>query len=94
MRVGKSWREVWYLNGTPIFDETRTWSAGSDGQTTASINTEEGLPLGNYRLELYIGDRLAATGDVTLAGTVADAHRAFADTRSSEIARDGSPAGG
>jgi len=96
MREGQSWREVWYLNGTPIFDETRTWSAGSDGQTTASINTEEGLPLGNYRLELYIGDRLAATGDVTLAGTASadGSPRIFADTRvSSEIARDGSPAG-
>lgn len=96
MRDTQQWREVWYLNGSPIFDETRTWSAGSDGQTTASINAEEGLPLGNYRLELFIGDRLAATGDVALAGTASadGTPRIFADTQvSSELARDGSPAG-
>lgn len=96
MLEGQAWREVWYLNGSPVFDETRLWEAGPSGETQVSAINSQGLPLGTYRLELYIGERLAATGDITLAGTNGGSNqpRIFADGNvSSDIARDGSPAG-
>lgn len=65
---GADWVAIWYLNGLEVVRETNTWSGGASGSTTTSIRSDEGLPPGSYRLELYIGDRLAATSDFTIAG--------------------------
>ena len=40
----------------------------SSGDATTNIRSDGGLPPGRYRLELYIGGRLAATSDFTIAG--------------------------
>lgn len=96
MLEGQAWREVWYLNGSSVFDETRLWDAGASGETMVSAINSQGLPLGSYRLELYIGERLAATGDITLAGSEGGSGqpRMFADSNvASDISRDGEPAG-
>lgn len=96
MLTDQAWTEVWILNGAEVFRETRLWNAGRDGQTRVSANNSEGLPLGNYRLELYIGERLAATGDITLAGAAqgGDQSVAFSNLRiASDITREGAPAG-
>lgn len=65
---GADWVAIWYLNGLEVARETNTWSGGASGSTTTSIRSDDGLPPGSYRLELYIGDRLAATSDFTIAG--------------------------
>lgn len=96
MLEGQAWREVWYLDGSPVFDETRIWEAGPSGQHQVAAINSQGLPLGRYRLELYIGERLAATGDITLAGSAATGNqpRIFEGTRiSSDIDREGLPDG-
>lgn len=96
MLDGQAWREVWYLNGSEVFDETRIWEAGPNGQTQVSAINSQGLPLGTYRLELYIGERLAATGEITLAGSADSGGqpRVFAGSQiATSIARDGSPDG-
>lgn len=96
MLTDQAWTEVWILNGAEVFRETRLWNAGRDGQTRVSANNSEGLPLGDYRVELYIGEWLAATGDITLAGTVqnGDQPTAFDNVRiASDITREGAPSG-
>ncbi len=96
MQEGQAWTEVWLLDRAEVYRETRLWDRGSSGQTTVSAINMEGLPLGTYRLELYIGERLAATGDVTLAGAADPLGNPslFANNRlASEITRDGAPAG-
>lgn len=70
MENGAEWTTIWYLNGAEIPNsrQTNLWTDGPTGTTTTSVRSETGLPPGIYRLELYIGDRLAATSDFTIAG--------------------------
>lgn len=96
MAEGQDWTEVWYLEGAEIFRMTRLWEQESQGSTTVSAINYEGLPLGTYRLELYIGERLAATGDVSLAGNPGGQSQSviFANARlASDITREEEPAG-
>jgi len=93
---GQDWTEAWYLDGTEIFRNTRIWDHPADGLLSVSATNLGGLPLGNYRLELLIGSRLAATGDITLAGNRNPQGGAavFSNARiASEKTRDGAPAG-
>lgn len=92
----QAWTEVWYLDGTEVSRNVRTWAGGAEGTSSVAATNSEGLPLGNYRLELFIGDQIAATGDVWLAGTRGPGGLSaiFANPRtSSEITRDGTPDG-
>ncbi len=96
MLEGQAWTEVWYLDGSEVFRETRLWDRGPSGTTTVSAINAQGLPLGTYRLELYIGERLAATGDITLAGTrdTQGNPQIFSNNQlATEITRDGQPGG-
>ena len=67
---GQEWTTIWYLDGNEIPNsrQTNTWVDGAGGVATTNIRSDSGLPPGSYRLELYIGDRLAATSDFTIAG--------------------------
>jgi len=96
MPDGQVWTEVWYLDGTEVSRIPRTWDQGENGQGVVSAINYAGLPLGSYRLELYIGDRLAATGDVILAGNsgLQGEPAIFSNARiASAISREGLPAG-
>lgn len=93
----QDWTEVWYLDRTEVFRVTRLWDKGPDGQATVSGTNLEGLPLGTWRLELLIGQQLAATGNIILAGnrSAQSESAVFSNppTIASEISRDGLPAG-
>jgi S1-C subfamily serine protease len=92
----QDWTEVWYLDGQDVFRTTRLWDKGPNGQTAVSAVNFEGLPLGTYRLELLIGQQLAATGNMTLAGNrnAQSESAVFATPRiANDISRDNRPAG-
>ncbi len=96
MPQGQDWTEVWYLDGSEIFRTTRIWDQLANGQLSVSATNLAGLPLGTYRLELLIGKRLAATGDITLAGNRGQQglSAVFSNPRiSTDKTRDGLPAG-
>ncbi len=96
MVAEQSWTEVWYLDGTEVSRNARMWDAGAEGTRTVEATNLDGLPLGRYRLELFIGERLAATGDVWLAGSRGPGGLSaiFANARiANEIGRDGQPDG-
>src|SRR5258708_21122328 len=69
MASGQAWREVWYYQGLKVSETSGTWKEAANGKTTVNA-TANGTPLqpGRYRLEMYIGDRLAATSDFIMAG--------------------------
>ncbi len=70
MQKGTNWTAIWYLNGSEL-TQARTsdiWNAETNGVINTSIKSQDGLPAGSYRLELYIENGLAATSDFTIAG--------------------------
>ena len=62
------WSEVWYYEGAPLYRNDATWTDGPNGVKTLRVSSDQGIPPGRYRLELIIGGRLAATGDLIVAG--------------------------
>lgn len=70
MAPGLLWRQAWYYDDVPISEGTGEWTGGANGTLTvnASSPPEQPLQPGRYRLELYIGDRMAATSDFIMAG--------------------------
>jgi len=96
MVAEQAWTEVWYLDGAEVSRNARIWEGATEGSQTVSATNVDGLPLGDYRLELYIGERLAATGDITLAGSRSSRGTSaiFANPETaSGITRDGEPDG-
>lgn len=69
---GMPWAYIWYYEGREIdrSPDGMTWleTDGTSGTKTISIQDPNGLPPGNYRLVLYIDNRLSAVSDFTLAG--------------------------
>src|SRR5690606_37512157 len=70
MTDGTPWTAIWYYEGEEIFrtPEDTVWTGGAEGRRTTSISVPDGLLPGNYRLELFIESRLAATSDFIIAG--------------------------
>lgn len=70
MTPGQEWMQVWYLDGRQISERVlQAWEEEGQGVSTgAAIVAEGGLLSGRYRLELYIGEQLAATSDFVIAG--------------------------
>ncbi len=65
---GTDWTAIWYYEGSEVYRENNAWAGGANGTQTIRIQDPGGLLPGSYSLALYIGDRLAATSDFTLAG--------------------------
>lgn len=66
---GTPWSAVWYYEGEEFFrTEDAVWVDGPSGRKATSISAPNGLLPGNYRLELYLNNRLAATSDFIIAG--------------------------
>ncbi len=86
MSNGAQWSMRWYLNGQSVLEKKYVWDASASGTYNVSLSHPDGLPAGDYKLELYIADQLAQSGtfsisgstpqpsskDVTVIGTVTD----------------------
>lgn len=98
VREGIDWTEVWLFGEEEVFRNTLFWSEtdGANGQKVVNAINNEGLPAGHYQLDLLLGGELAATANMTLAGTASVDNRPliFGDmTTTSDISRTGEPAG-
>ena len=75
LTAGTPWTAIWYYDGAEIqrTPDGTVWleSDGANGVKTVSIQDPNGLLPGNYRLELYLGGRLAALSNFTMAGAQA-----------------------
>lgn len=87
MSNGLNWMTRWYYNGQPVLERPGLWESGATGNYFVSLSHPDGLPTGQFKLELYIQDRLVQEGtfsvqdagrrgprDVGLIGTVVDAN--------------------
>ncbi|MFW5709304.1 MAG: trypsin-like peptidase domain-containing protein [Chloroflexota bacterium] len=82
---GTEWTAVWYYQGQVLNTITDVWQdTGQDERTIRIANAggDTPLPPGQYRLELYIEDRLSTMADFTIAGAQDGAFpRVFTETR-------------
>jgi hypothetical protein len=69
MQPDLPWAQLWYFEGVEIARTELPWTDAVSGAKTITIQDASGLLPGQYRLELYIDGRLAATADFTLAGS-------------------------
>ncbi len=65
-----AWTAIWYYNSALVARTDDVWRAenGESGSYSISLQPENGLVPGNYRVELYLGELLSATGDFIIAG--------------------------
>ena len=83
MVAGTPWTALWFYNGEQIpgARQDTIWEGESSGSETTALRAENGLAPGNYRLELYVDNRLSATGDFVIAGALDGVFpRVFSDT--------------
>jgi hypothetical protein len=68
MRDGTKWGAVWYYNGQAVIDQRNAgvWRAGASGTNGVSLALEDGLPDGDYELELYISNKAVQRADFTI----------------------------
>jgi len=62
------WSNVWYYEGKDILREDGEPLPTASGTYFLELSKGAGFDPGRYRLELYIGDRLAATSDFLMVG--------------------------
>ena len=69
------WQQAWYYQDVQITSPTKAnWKSAANGKQQISAASPPGNPLqpGRYRVELYLGDQLAATSDFVMAGDYAN----------------------
>ncbi len=59
---GTAWRTRWLLEGQQVLNEDQTWEGGDTPSTWVSLSHPDGLPTGEYTLELYVGRDLVQSG--------------------------------
>lgn len=91
-----NWRQVWYYEGLKVSESAGEWKEGINGkvQVSASAPSDKPLQPGRYRLELYLGDQMAATSDFVMAGALDNLRASiFANLNFASDLKDDRPAG-
>jgi S1-C subfamily serine protease len=90
MQSGIPWSYIWYYEGAELTRDTANWDG--DAQGTRLITAAADFIPGQYRLELYINNQLAAKADFVIAGG-AEANTAliFSDFRFTTEQSAGTP---
>jgi hypothetical protein len=55
---GAEWQTRWLLDGDEVLLENQSWEGGDTPSTWVSLSHPDGLPLGEYTLELYADNEL------------------------------------
>ena len=69
MTDGASWERVWFYDGDEVSTKAGTWDMGGSGATWIGLRADDPLEPGDYRLDIYVADALAATSSFVVAGT-------------------------
>ena len=64
---GTPWRTRWLYDGDEVLSESDVWEENNIRSSWVSLTHPDGLPVGDFTLELYLGDSLAQRGDFTIA---------------------------
>ena len=62
------WSYAWYLDGEKIVTGDGKPFSNSSGKASMTISAKQGFPPGMLRLEIYVGNDLAATSDLLISG--------------------------
>ena len=63
---GTPWRTRWLVDGSEVLADSDVWADSTVRSSWVSIRHPDGLPVGEYTLELYIGNQLAQRGTFTV----------------------------
>jgi len=66
MTKGTSWRTRWLFEGEEVLIEEDVWDEDGVTATWVNLSHPDGLPAGEFTLELYIGARRAQRGSFTV----------------------------
>ena len=66
MTNGTPWKRVWYLDGRAAHTDEAVWEFGESGTQWVSLSHPDGLPSGQYKLELYCDTKLAQSGEFSV----------------------------
>ncbi|MBU0495848.1 MAG: hypothetical protein KKA73_25050 [Chloroflexi bacterium] len=71
MKTSNTWSRKWYVDGKIAIDKTEAWNGGTDGRwdNYLFMNSGKTLPVGTYKLEIYIDGKLEQTATCTIGGT-------------------------
>jgi S1-C subfamily serine protease len=73
MSNGLPWMTRWYLDGQMILEDQQIWNFGEEGSNYVSLYHPDGLPAGQYSLELYVDGNLLQEGSFSIqAGSSVD----------------------
>jgi S1-C subfamily serine protease len=64
---GTPWRTVWYYEGQSVLDEEALWDLGAAPTQWVSLSHPEGLPAGEFALELYCNGELQQQGEFQIS---------------------------
>ena len=90
---GDRWTRTWLVDGEPALTSTETWEEGRSGRYWMELTSQSGLQAGAYRLELYLGDELAARGDFWVTGGRGSSARFDPIVFAEGVDRQGQPQG-
>jgi serine protease Do len=93
MTDGTQWTVNWYQEGEVLLTDTSGWDAGASGSYWFSTTSQRGMSPGAYRLELLIGDQLAALTNFWVTGGVGGAASFGPVVFAENIDRQGNPVG-
>ncbi|MCB0052109.1 MAG: hypothetical protein KDE24_21485, partial [Caldilinea sp.] len=57
----------WLYDGDEVLSESDVWEENNIRSSWVSLTHPDGLPVGDFTLELYLGDSLAQRGEFTVA---------------------------
>ena len=66
MTNGTAWMTRWYLDGRNVLEQEAVWDSGESGSYFVSLTHPDGLPTGDYELELYIDGELEQSNTFTI----------------------------
>ncbi|MGQ9583784.1 MAG: S1 family peptidase [Anaerolineae bacterium] len=67
MEDGWDWTRRWFIDGEMVVDDTRAWNAGESGNFRLYVYSDDGLPAGEYRLDLLVEGKLLQSATCTLS---------------------------
>ncbi|MCB0112700.1 MAG: trypsin-like peptidase domain-containing protein, partial [Caldilineaceae bacterium] len=64
---GAQWTRRWYLDGEVVSEQDSVWNAGNMDATWISLYADDGLPPGEFTLELLIEDEIVQSASMEVA---------------------------
>jgi len=96
LKDGDVWRSEWLLDGTvqPKLSTDHTWDskmAGARGAWWLSVFNDQGIHPGEWQLNLYVGDQLMQSGNVTVEPYAAGKPSFGPITFAQDVSKDDKP---